>query len=114
MESATHNALIMLNNGVGMPALGLGVFQSSPEDTVGAVEAAVSTGYRLIDTAAAYFNEREVGEGIRKSGIDRSDIFIETKVWISDYGYDATLMRSTRASANLVSSSSTSCFCTSR
>src|SRR6185369_14379983 len=48
-------------------------------------------GYRLIDTAASYFNEREVGDGIRRSGISRDDMFIETKVWISDYGYDATL-----------------------
>jgi diketogulonate reductase-like aldo/keto reductase len=86
-----RNPLITLNNGVQMPALGLGVFQSSPEETAGAVEAAIGGGYRLIDTAAAYFNEREVGEGIRRSGIDRSEVFIETKVWISDYGYDATL-----------------------
>ncbi len=83
--------LITLNNGVQMPALGLGVFQSSPEQTAGAVEAALATGYRLVDTGASYFNEREVGEGIRKSGIDRSEVFVETKVWISDYGYDATL-----------------------
>ena len=85
--------LIRLNNGVELPALGLGamVFQSPREETVGAVEAAISSGYRLIDTAAAYFNEREVGEGIRRSGIARSELFIETKVWISDYGYDATL-----------------------
>jgi diketogulonate reductase-like aldo/keto reductase len=86
-----RNPVITLNNGVQMPALGLGVFQSSPEDTAGAVEAAIGGGYRLIDTAAAYFNEREVGEGIRRSGIDRAEVFIETKVWISDYGYDATL-----------------------
>jgi diketogulonate reductase-like aldo/keto reductase len=82
---------ISLNNGVQIPALGLGVFQSSPEDTAGAVEGAIETGYRLIDTAAAYANERQVGEGIRRTGIDRSELFIETKVWISDYGYDATL-----------------------
>lgn len=82
---------VTLNNGVELPALGLGVFQTPPEETVGAVAAAIASGYRLIDTAAAYFNEREVGEGIRHSGIDRSELFIETKVWISDYGYDATL-----------------------
>jgi len=58
---------------------------------VEAVETAVRTGYRHIDTAAAYGNEREVGEGIRRSGVDRSEVFVETKVWISDYGYDATL-----------------------
>src|ERR1044072_232684 len=85
------NPLITLNNGVEIPALGLGVFQSTPEETAGAVEAALSAGYRLIDTAAVYFNEREVGEGIRRSGVDRSEVFIETKVWIADYGYEATL-----------------------
>jgi diketogulonate reductase-like aldo/keto reductase len=82
---------LTLNNGVQMPAVGLGVFQSSPEDTVTAVESAIAQGYRLIDTAASYFNERQVGEGIRRSGVSRDDIFIETKVWISDYGYEATL-----------------------
>ena len=56
-----------------------------------AVRAALDTGYRHIDTAAAYGNEREVGEAIRGSGLDRDEVFVETKVWISDYGYDATL-----------------------
>ncbi|WP_026554549.1 aldo/keto reductase [Arthrobacter sp. 35W] len=92
---------ITLNNGVAMPAIGLGVFQTSPKDTVDAVAAALQTGYRHIDTAAAYANEREVGEGIRRSGIDRSDIFIETKVWISDYGYDATLHAFEKSAAKL-------------
>jgi len=82
---------LTLNNGVTLPALGLGVFQSPPAETAQAVEVALRTGYRLIDTAAAYGNEREAGEGIRRSGISRNEIFIETKVWISDYGYDATL-----------------------
>jgi diketogulonate reductase-like aldo/keto reductase len=82
---------LTLKDGVQLPVLGLGVFQSPPVETVGAVEAAIETGYRLIDTAAAYGNEREVGEGIRRSGISRDEIFIQTKVWISDYGYDATL-----------------------
>ncbi|MEV0894101.1 aldo/keto reductase [Promicromonospora sp. NPDC050262] len=80
-----------LNNGVALPALGYGVFQTPPDETVAAVEAALSVGYRHVDTAAAYGNEREVGEAIRRSGVDRSEIFVETKVWISDYGYDATL-----------------------
>src|SRR6185312_1676930 len=82
---------ITLNNGVKMPALGLGVFQTPPAETVGAVQAAIATGYRLIDTAAAYANEREVGEGIRRSGVARDDLFIETKIWINDYGYESTL-----------------------
>ena len=83
--------LLKLNNGVEIPALGLGVFQTPPDETVAAVEAALATGYRHIDTAAAYFNEREVGEAIRRSALDRSEIFVETKIWISDYGYDQTL-----------------------
>ncbi len=85
------NATVTLNNGVVVPSLGFGVFQIPNEQTEAAVESALATGYRLIDTAAAYINEREVGTAIRRSGIDRSDIFIETKVWISDYGYDQTL-----------------------
>jgi len=87
----TTSPLLTFNNGVQMPAIGLGVFQSSPEDTVTAIESAIAAGYRLIDTAASYFNERQVGEGVRRSGISRDHIFIETKVWISDYGYEATL-----------------------
>ncbi|MEW1806538.1 aldo/keto reductase [Pseudarthrobacter sp. NPDC080039] len=82
---------LKLNNGVTMPALGLGVFQSPPEETTAAVQTALEVGYRHIDTAAAYGNEREVGEGIRRSALDRSDVFIETKVWVSDYGYDEAL-----------------------
>ena len=86
MPTTTRLPFITLNNGVDLPALGLGVFQSPPAETVTAVESALATGYRLIDTAAAYLNEREVGEGIRRSGIQRDEVFIETKVWISDYG----------------------------
>ncbi|MET0859546.1 MAG: aldo/keto reductase [Microbacterium sp.] len=82
---------LTLNNGVVIPTIGLGVFQTPPDETTAAVEAALRAGYRHIDTAAAYGNEREVGEGIRRSGIARDEIFIETKVWISDYGFDATL-----------------------
>lgn len=82
---------LKLNSGVEMPALGLGVFQTPPEETRTAVQAALSTGYQHIDTAAAYGNEREVGQAIHASGIDRDEVFIETKIWISDYGYDQTL-----------------------
>lgn len=80
--------VLTLNNGVRIPAIGLGVFQSSPDETVTAVEYAIGRGYRLIDTAASYFNERQVGEGLRRSDISRDEMFIETKVWISDYGYE--------------------------
>src|SRR5688500_8744212 len=88
---AARQSHLTLSNGVELPALGLGVFQSPPAETAAAVEAALAAGYRLIDTAAAYMNEREVGEGIRRSGVPRDEVFIGTKVWISDYGYDATL-----------------------
>ena len=92
---------LVLNNGVTMPALGFGVFQSPPEETVAAVEAALESGYRHIDTAAAYNNERQVGEAIHRSGLDRSEVFIETKVWVSDYGYDATLHAFEKATRKL-------------
>jgi 2,5-diketo-D-gluconate reductase A len=80
-----------LNNGVEIPAVGFGVFQTPPDETIAAVQSALATGYRHVDTAAAYGNEREVGEAIRRSGLDRSQVFVETKVWITDYGYDETL-----------------------
>ena len=80
-----------LNNGVEIPAVGFGVFQTPPDETVAAVETALAAGYRHIDTAAAYLNERGVGEAIRRSGIERSEIFVETKVWITDYGFAETL-----------------------
>ena len=82
---------ITLNNGVEIPALGFGVYQSAPEETVAAVATALEVGYRHIDTAAAYGNEREVGKAIRDSGLARDEVFIETKIWITDYGYDQTL-----------------------
>jgi diketogulonate reductase-like aldo/keto reductase len=80
---------IKLNNGVEMPAIGFGVFQTPPDETIAAVETALEVGYRHVDTAAAYGNEREVGEAIRRSGLD--DVFVETKIWVVDYGYDETL-----------------------
>ena len=82
---------LTLNNGVVLPALGLGVFQTPPDETRDAVAAALAAGYRHIDTAAAYGNERQVGEAVASSGLDRSEVFVETKIWISDYGYDKTL-----------------------
>ena len=83
---------LTLNNGVAMPVIGLGVFQSPPEETAAAVGAAIADGYRLIDTAASYDNEREVGAAIRASGIDRAEIFVTTKLWISDYSFDEALI----------------------
>lgn len=95
------NPPLALNNGVLMPAIGYGLFQSAPEETAVAVETALKAGYRHIDTAAGYGNEREVGEGIRRSGVDRDDVFIETKVWVSDYGYDETLHAFEKSAAKL-------------
>jgi diketogulonate reductase-like aldo/keto reductase len=82
---------LTLNNGVELPALGLGVFQTPPDETRDTVRAALAAGYRHIDTAAAYGNERQVGEAVHGSEVDRSEVFLETKIWISDYGYDETL-----------------------
>jgi diketogulonate reductase-like aldo/keto reductase len=89
--AATTVPALTLNNDVEMPALGLGVFQTPPDETRDAVTSALDVGYRHVDTAAAYGNEREVGEAIHTSGLDRSEVFVETKIWISDYGYDETL-----------------------
>ena len=82
---------VTLNNGVELPELGLGVFQSPPAETTAAVAAAIARGYPLIDTAASYLNEREVGLGIRNSEVDRAKLFVQTKLWISHYGYDSAL-----------------------
>jgi diketogulonate reductase-like aldo/keto reductase len=87
--SPVNTTALKLNNDVTIPAIGLGVFQSPPEETTAAVETALRDGYRLIDTAAAYGNEREVAEGIRRSGVSRDQVFITTKLWISDYGFEA-------------------------
>ena len=77
---------ITLSNGIQMPLLGYGVFQVPPQEAERCVADALSVGYRLIDTAQAYFNEEGVGEAIAKSGIPREEIFLVTKVWISNNG----------------------------
>ncbi|MEV0074505.1 aldo/keto reductase [Amycolatopsis sp. NPDC050768] len=80
-----------LNNGVEMPQLGFGVFQVPPAETKAAVKTALDAGYRSIDTATAYGNEAAVGEALAESGITRDGLFITTKLWNSDQGYDQTL-----------------------
>lgn len=81
-----------LRNGVQMPYLGLGTYQSdNDQEVVDAIKSALQLGYRHIDTAAAYKNEEGVGKGIRESGLNRSEIFLVTKVWNSDQGYEETL-----------------------
>ena len=79
---------IQLNNGVQMPLLGYGVYQVDPKECERCVSDAISVGYRMIDTAQIYRNEEGVGNAIKKSGIDRKEFFIVTKVWISNAGYE--------------------------
>ena len=79
---------VTLNNGVEMPQMGYGVYQISPAECERCVSDALNVGYRMIDTAQAYHNEEGVGNAVRKSGIDRKDIFLVSKVWISNYGYE--------------------------
>jgi len=79
---------VKLNNGIEMPILGYGVFQVSPAECERCVADALKVGYRLIDTAQAYQNEEGVGNAIAKSGIDRKEIFLVSKIWMSNYGYE--------------------------
>ncbi|MGV0870751.1 aldo/keto reductase [Mycolicibacterium sp. XJ879] len=82
---------IRLNDDNSIPQVGLGVWQTPPEDTERAAATALEAGYRHIDTAAAYGNEREVGQAISKSGLARADVYVTTKLWNADQGYDSTL-----------------------
>jgi len=89
---ATVEPLAKLNNGIMIPRVGLGVYQSPPgQTTQRAVEYALKIGYRHIDTARIYNNESDVGTALRKSGIKREDVFITTKLWNSDHGYESAL-----------------------
>ena len=83
--------LVSLNNGVLMPVLGFGVFQIPPNQIIECVGVALASGYRLIDSAASYGNETGVGLAITRSGIPRRDLFVTTKVWNADHGYDRTI-----------------------
>ncbi|HEV2543050.1 MAG TPA: aldo/keto reductase [Methylobacterium sp.] len=79
---------LKLNTGAEIPQLGFGTFAIKPPDAAAAVHTALTTGYRLIDTAKNYANEKEVGEGIARAGLPRGDLFVTTKLWIEDFGYD--------------------------
>jgi 2,5-diketo-D-gluconate reductase A len=83
--------LVTLNDGNSMPQVGLGVWQTPPEDTERAVATALEAGYRHVDTAAGYFNEREVGKAVTASGLAREDVFVTTKLRNAGQGYDSTL-----------------------
>ncbi len=82
---------VRLNNCVMMPAIGFGVYQIPESDTERCVSDALEVGYRMIDTASAYFNEKQVGDALRHSGLRREDVFITTKLWVQDYEYDDAL-----------------------
>lgn len=82
---------VRLNNGVMMPALGYGVYQIAPQECERCVSDALEAGYRMIDTAASYFNEKQVGDALRHSGLKREDVFVTTKLWVQDYEYDDAL-----------------------
>jgi 2,5-diketo-D-gluconate reductase A len=82
---------VTLNDGTSVPAVGLGVWQTPAEDTERAVSAALSAGYRHVDTAAAYGNEEGVGRAVAASGLPRDDVYVVTKLWNSEQGYDSTL-----------------------
>lgn len=92
MPALTLESTAILNNGIEMPVLGLGTYQiSTRKSALNAVQWAIEAGYRHLDTASMYGNEREVGQAIRQSGMPREDIFVTTKLWNSDHGYDSTL-----------------------
>ncbi|KQX70762.1 MULTISPECIES: aldo/keto reductase [unclassified Streptomyces] len=88
MQTVPAVPTVTLNNGVEMPVLGFGVYQIPPEQTEQAVGDALAAGYRALDTAAAYGNEEAVGRAIRSSGVPREELFVTTKLWISDAGED--------------------------
>lgn len=92
---------VCLNNGVHMPAIGFGVYQIPNSETEEAVTNALEVGYRLIDTAASYFNEREVGQAVRQSSLKREEIFITSKLWVQDYEYEDALRAFDRSLTNL-------------
>ena len=93
---------VVLNNGIEMPQLGFGVYQiSDPQECERSVLTALETGYRLVDTAASYMNEEAVGKAIKSSGLDREDLFVTTKLWVSDAGYEKTKRAFERSLARL-------------
>jgi 2,5-diketo-D-gluconate reductase A len=91
MHNVAEVPVVTLHDSVEMPQLGFGVFQIPPEETQEKVEEALAVGYRHVDTAAAYGNEAEVGAAVAATGVRREDVFITTKLWNSEQGYDSTL-----------------------
>ena len=92
---------VRLSNGVMMPSVGFGVYQIDKNETKAAVFEALEVGYRMIDTAASYFNEREVGKAIRESGLPRESVYVTSKLWVQDYEYDDALRAFDRSLSEL-------------
>lgn len=92
MQTSNLAASVTLHDGVRMPRLGLGVWQAPGHVAKRAVKAALTSGYRHVDTAMIYGNEKDVGEAIRESSVPRDQIFVATKLWTADHGYDAALL----------------------
>lgn len=90
MTLTNVNSPLTLNNGVGIPCVGYGTYKTDPAATATAVTAAIQAGYRHIDTAMVYRNEEGVGQGIKAAGVDRKELFITSKLWNTDRGYEAT------------------------
>jgi diketogulonate reductase-like aldo/keto reductase len=102
MTTSVTTSLVRLNNGIDLPRVGLGVFQAPRgEETRGAVREALRVGYRHIDTARIYGNEKDVGFAVRESGVPRREIFVTTKLWNDDQGYDAALRAFDASAARL-------------
>lgn len=99
--AALSRPTITFSDGMSMPQVGLGLWQTPAEVTAGVVRTAIQTGYRSIDTAAAYENEAGVGEGVRTGGVARADLFVTTKLRTRDHGYDAALKAFDRSLARL-------------
>jgi 2,5-diketo-D-gluconate reductase A len=97
----TASTNVVLADGNVMPAVGLGVWQMSDDEAAGSAAAAIRSGYRLIDTAAMYGNERGVGLAVRTSGVARDELFVTTKVWNDDQGYDSTIAAFRKSLATL-------------
>ena len=108
MTNATEVPAITLHDGVEIPQLGFGVFQIPPGETQGKVEAALAAGYRHVDTAAAYRNEAGVGAAVAASDLNREDVFVTTKLWNSEQGYDSTLRAFEKSIERLGTGQSTS------
>lgn len=101
MPTTLHPPVLVQNDGLPIPQIGLGIYGPDDNEAAGAVVSALASGYRSIDTAAFYLNEAGVGEGLRRSGIPREEVHVTTKVWGDDHGYDEALAAFDRSLSSL-------------